>query len=395
MNKKILIINAGSSSIKFKLFEKDTYKVIASGLCERIFVDGKFNVKYGEDKEFNGNAPMPNHTKATEYMLNQLKSLHIIEDFNDIIGIGHSVVLCTPKITSSVVITPDVKADVQSMTKLAPLHNGPELTVINIFEKLLPHATQVASFDNTFHSTIPLVNYTYPIDQNVAQKYAIRRYGFHGNSYRYITRRMADILKIKNPNLVVCHLGNGASICAIKEGKSYDTSMGLTPLEGVMMGTRSGSVDPSIATYLMREGMNVEQIDNLFNKESGLKGVFGSPDMREVVAAYEKNDTNAKLAFDMYVNRVVEYILRYANELENKVDALVFTAGVGENSMFLVKNVIKQIKLLKLEVDEKKINEKYSDYKLVSASSSIYPIYCVRTDEELMIAQDVISKIDK
>jgi acetate kinase len=395
MNKKILIINAGSSSIKFKLFEKDTYKVIASGLCERIFVDGKFNIKYGEGKEFDGNAHMPNHTKATEHMLNQLKVLHIIEDFNDIIGVGHRVVLCSPHITNSAIITSGVKADIQSMTKLAPLHNGPELTVIDIFEKLLPHATQVASFDNTFHSTIPPVNYTYPIDQKIAQKYAIRRYGFHGNSYRFIAKRMASILKTKNPNLIVCHLGNGASICAIKKGKSYDTSMGLTPLEGVMMGTRSGSVDPSIATYLMREGMSVDQVDNLLNKESGLKGIFGSPDMREVTSAYEKNDSRAKLAFQMYVNRVVEYILKYANELENKVDALVFTAGVGENSMFLVKNVIDQIKLLKLKIDEKKINEKYSDFKLISASSSIYPIYCVRTDEELMIAQDVISKIDK
>jgi acetate kinase len=392
MSKKILIINAGSSSIKFKLFEKVNYHVIASGLCERIFVDGQFTMKYGDNKVFQTNTPMPDHTKATEYLLNQLKDLHVIEDFNDIIGVGHRVVLCTPKITSSVAITPIVKADIQSMTKLAPLHNGPELTVIDIFEKLLPHAMQVASFDNTFHATIPPENYTYPINQEIAKKYAIRRYGFHGNSYRFITKRMSALLNKQNPNLIVCHLGNGASVCAIKEGKSFDTSMGLTPLEGVMMGTRSGNVDPSIVTYLIREGMSVDQVDNLLNKESGLKGVFGSPDMREVSSAYEKNNKNAQLAFTMYANRVVEYILKYANELENKVDALVFTAGVGENSTFLIQHVVNKIKLLELKLN-KNLNEKYDDYKLISDTSSTYPIYCVRTDEELMIAQDVISNL--
>jgi acetate kinase len=282
MSKKILIINAGSSSIKFKLFEQAEYKVIASGLCERIFVDGQFSVKYGNNQEFESKTQMSNHTQATEYLLNQLKQLHIIEDFNDIIGVGHRVVLSSPNITSSVKITPSVKADIQTMVKLAPLHNGPELTVIEIFEKLLPHAVEIASFDNTFHATIPAVNCTYPIDQETAKKYKVRRYGFHGNSYRFITKRMASLLNKKEPNLIVCHLGNGASICAIKNGKSHDTSMGLTPLEGVMMGTRSGSIDPSIAIYLIREGMSVDQVDNLFNKSSGLKGLFGSPDMRDV-----------------------------------------------------------------------------------------------------------------
>jgi acetate kinase len=259
----------------------------------------------------------------------------------------------------------------------------------------LPHATSVASFDNTFHLTIPEHNYVYPIDPTVASKHAIRRYGFHGNSYRFITIQMQKILNKNSVNLIVCHLGNGASISAIKDNKSYATSMGLTPLEGLIMGTRCGDIDPSIPVYLSRQGLKIDEIDSILNKKSGVQALCGSSDMRDVSSKYESNDSKAILAITMYANRVARYIVDYANQLENKIDALVFTAGVGENSMFTVKQIIDKVKLISLELDEQVINNKYESYKLISAKNSALPIYCVRTNEELMIAQDVNEFINK
>ncbi|MDR3257701.1 MAG: acetate kinase [Mycoplasmataceae bacterium] len=395
MSKKIIVINAGSSSIKFKIFEENTYKVIASGLCERIFVDGHFSMKFDDNQSLDLDSAMPNHTKAIECVLEQLKKHKIITDFNEIVGVGHRVVLAGSEITSSVETTDFVKQKIREHIKLAPLHNEPELTVIEIFEKLLPHAISVASFDNTFHATIPPVNYIYPIDQSIAEKYAIRRYGFHGNSYRYINMQMQTILKKDKVNLIVCHLGNGASITAIKQSESYATSMGLTPLEGLMMGTRCGDIDPSIPIYLARQGMKNDEIDNMLNKKSGVQGLSKTSDMRDLQAKCKANDSMAKLTMDMYARRVAKYIVDYANQLEDKVDAIVFTAGIGENSAFVVKHIIDNVKLVKLVLDENSLSNKYGDYKLVSSSDSHYPIYCVRTDEELMIAQDVEGMISK
>jgi acetate kinase len=389
MNKKIVVINAGSSSIKFKIFEQENLKVIASGLCERIFVDGHFNMKFGNDQMVDLNVPMPNHTAAIETALEQLKTNQIITDFNEIVGVGHRTVLGGAEIKESMETTAWVKEKIREHIKLAPLHNEPELTVIEIFEKLLPHAVSVASFDNTFHLTMPKHNYVYPIDQKVAKEYAIRRYGFHGNSYRFITIQMQKILKKDRVNLIVCHLGNGASITAIKDNKSYATSMGLTPLEGLIMGTRSGDIDPSIPIYLSRQNISIDEIDNLLNKKSGVQALCGSSDMRDVQSKYDHHDEDAILAMSMYANQVARYIVDYANQLQNQVDALVFTAGIGENSAFTVKQIVGRIHLIKLKLDEKVVANKYDQYKLISTNDSGYPIYCVRTDEELMIAQDV------
>lgn len=275
------------------------------------------------------------------------------------------------------------------------MHNEPELIVIEIFEKLLPQVVSVASFDNTFHLTIPKHNYIYPIDQKTAKDYAIRRYGFHGNSYRFITLQMQKVLKKNQVNLIVCHLGNGASISAIKENKSYATSMGLTPLEGLIMGTRSGDIDPSIPIYLARQNMSNDTIDNMLNKKSGVQALCGSSDMRDVQSKCNAHDENAILAITMYANQVARYIIDYANQLQNRVDALVFTAGVGENSMFTIKQIIDKIHLIKLELNDDALQSKYDEYKLISTNASNYPIYCVRTDEELMIAQDVNKFIKK
>ncbi|GHU47128.1 acetate kinase [Bacilli bacterium] len=360
MSKKILVINAGSSSIKFKLFNAENYLVEASGMCERIFVDGHFTMKFN-DQKIDFDASMNNHTEATEIILNELTKNKLVTDINEIIGVGHRVVLAGEKYSTSMAITSEVKSAIRDHIKLAPLHNEPELTVIEIFEKKLPHAINVASFDNTYHSTIPKINYTYAIDQTIAKKYAIRRYGFHGNSYRFIALKCAEILKKPNPNLVVCHLGNGASICAIKEGKSHNTSMGLTPLEGIIMGTRSGDIDPSIPVYLMREKMDVKQIDSMLNKSSGILGLVGSSDMRDVFTLYNKNDEKALLAVGMYSKKIAEYIIRYINDLDNKVDAIVFTAGVGENSGFIIDKIVNDVKIIKLAIDQDKLNEKYNE----------------------------------
>ncbi|GHU30658.1 acetate kinase [Bacilli bacterium] len=360
MSKKILVINAGSSSIKFKLFNATNYQVEASGLCERIFVDGHFSMKFASQK-VDFNASMPNHTQATEIILNELTKNRLVTDINEIVGVGHRVVLAGEKYSTSMVITSEVKKAISNHIKLAPLHNEPELTVIEIFEHKLPNAVNVASFDNTYHATIPKVNYTYAIDQTIAKKYAIRRYGFHGNSYRFIALKCAEIMNNPKPNLVVCHLGNGASVCAIKEGKSHNTSMGLTPLEGIIMGTRSGDVDPSIPIYLMREKMEIKQIDDLLNKKSGILGLTGHSDMRDVFAAYDKKEAKAILAVDMYSKKIAEYIIRYVNDLDNKVDGIVFTAGVGENSGFIIDKICKDVKIIKLITDQQKLSEKYSD----------------------------------
>ncbi|MDR0986062.1 MAG: acetate kinase [Mycoplasmataceae bacterium] len=392
MSNKLLIINAGSSSVKFKVFEAETKKVITSGLCERIFVDGHFEMKFN-DKKIELNYAMPSHTEAINCILEQLKNNNIINDFSEIIGVGHRVVLAGEKISESCETTEQVKQAVKDHIKLAPLHNEPELKVVEIFEKLLPKAVSVASFDNAYHLTIPVQNYTYAIDKNVAKKYEIRRYGFHGNSYRFINKRMSIILNKNDLNLIVCHLGNGASMCAIKNGKSFDTSMGLTPLEGLVMGTRCGDVDPSMSIYLIRQGMKPDEVDALFNKKSGLLGLTGTSDMRDITSKYESNDQDAKLAVHIYANRVASYIIKYANELENDVDAIVFTAGVGENSTFIIQQIINKVKLINLKLSNESLNKKYDDYKLISDKASTYPIYCVRTDEELMIAEDLLKII--
>jgi acetate kinase len=394
MDKKIVIINAGSSSIKFKIFRETDYLVIASGLCERIFVDGHFTMKFHDDQSVDLNYDMPNHSEAIKCVLEQLKKNNIVTDFNEIVGVGHRAVLGGSEITESMETTSWVKDKIREHIKLAPLHNEPELKVIEIFEKLLPHAVSVASFDNTFHLTIPEHNYVYPIDQAVAKQHSVRRYGFHGNSYRFITLEMQKVLQKQDVNLIVCHLGNGASISAIKNGKSYATSMGLTPLEGLIMGTRCGDIDPSIAIYLARQNMSIDAIDSLFNKKSGVQALCGSSDMRDVQAKYNQHDPKAILTIDMYANSVAKYIVNYANQLNNQVDALVFTAGVGENSAFTIKQIISKIHLIKLQLDEATLNNKYASYKLISNNQSAYPIYCVHTDEELMIAQDVVKCIN-
>lgn len=390
MTKYILVINAGSSSIKFKVFNAKDLSVIASGLCERIFIDGLFSMKFGE-QTYEFKYAMPSHREAIQCILDNLMKYKIVDDSNNIVGVGHRVVIAGETVTKAIIMNKENMELAAKYNDLAPLHNPAELQVIEIMSHLMPKAVQVGSFDNMFHTSIPPENYTYPIDQKIAKQYKIRRYGAHGNSYRFINLKMQEILQKKDVNLIVCHLGNGASICAIKNGKSYATSMGLTPLEGLIMGTRCGDIDPSIALYLLHCGMNAQQIDDLFNKQSGMEALGGSRDMREIEKLYNQHNPEAILAMKMYVNAISKYILEYANLLEGKVDAIVFTAGIGENSAFVVKNVLDNIKLINLSYDVNQLTKSYTEAKLISSNNSQFKIYCARTDEELMIVKDVVS----
>ncbi len=392
MDKKILIINAGSSSLKYKVFLGKNHKVICYGLCERIGIDGNFKINCLNGKNFKTYEKKINikdHTEAIDLILKQMKTHKIYDKITEFSGIGHRVVNCGTAYTDSVLVNDKCLKVIKDHIPVAPLHNPHELKVIKIFMKKLPKVKNVAAFDNSFHSTIPEINYRYAIDKQLADKWEIRKFGYHGISYKYITKQMEKILHKKQVNLIVCHIGNGASISAIKNSKSYDTSMGLTPLEGLVMGTRCGDMDPSVAVFLMRKGMNDEQIDETLNKKSGLQGLVGSSDVRDVCSKLDKGNKDAKLALTMYVKRIAKYIVSYANELEGKVDAVVFTAGVGENQNYIVNETCKNIKLFNAEINDKKLIEKYNDNILISSNNATYPIYRVRTDEELMIANDV------
>ncbi|WEK83255.1 MAG: acetate kinase [Mycoplasma sp.] len=393
MQNVILVINAGSSSIKFKVFTNDTLTVLGSGQCEKIGNPlGIFTLKVNKD-EFKQEIAIPDHKFGIELMIKELMKHHIINDLKQIKGIGHRIVMGGKKYPDSVLVTPTVLQDLKDYSVLAPLHNPPETKTIEEFQKILPNVPNVTVFDTSFHTTIAPVNH-YAISHELASKYQIYRYGFHGTSYRYIVQKMQKILNKKDVNLVVAHLGNGASISAIKNGKSIDTSMGLTPLEGLVMGTRTGNIDPAVVTYLIRQGFKPEEVDNILNKESGLKGMCGTNDLREIMVKVENGDHNAELAVRMFIKRVAKYLVSFVNELKGKVDAIVFTGGIGEYSCYSVHSILHSIHLFKTDVNDEKMWSSFADYKIVSGPKATYPIYIIHTDEELMIAQDV-KKITK
>lgn len=395
MTEKILIINAGSSSIKFKVYDYELLTEIASGLCERIFVDGFIKIKYNTDLVWEQNIDMPNHDKAIKIVLETLLSLKVIEDLNEIVGVGHRVVQGGTEYDKSTIIHEKDIEKIDKYSKLAPLHNKPELDVVKIFQKQIPGAKNVAIFDTSFHTTIPQLNYDYCLDRETTKKYGIKRYGYHGTSYRYINQKMEEILGKKELNLVVCHLGNGASICAIKDGNSYNTSMGLTPLEGLVMGTRCGDIDGATALYLQRQGLSINEVENEFNKKGGLKGLCGYSDGRDVDAKIKEGNKLAIMAREIQIQRIADYIVKYINQLENKVDAIIFTAGIGENDRTLTVEVSNKIFTHKIDIEPNKVNEKYNDYILMTTKNSDIAVYKVRTNEELMMAIDTKNLIAK
>ncbi|USS93914.1 acetate kinase [Fructilactobacillus ixorae] len=390
---KIIAVNAGSSTLKFKLFEMPAEQMLAEGVIERIALpDAHVEIKYGDGQKYEQVTTVADHEAAIQILLEQLLDLNIINDYNEINGVGHRVVAGGEYFDHSVVITPDVLKKMESLSELAPLHEPANVLGIKAFQKVLPNVISVAVFDTAFHATLPEQNYLYSLPYEYYEKYRARKYGAHGISYRYVSRRAAEILgkPVENLKLIVMHLGAGASICAIKGGQSYDTSMGFTPLTGVTMATRSGDVDPSLLAYVMqKEGMSdIEEMIDVLNKQSGLLGISGvSADMRDVEVAQTDNH-RAKVAREIYINRIVRYIGAYLAELGG-ADAIVFTAGVGENSITVRQEVADQLHYFGIGVDPEKNNVRGVERDLSAPDSKIKTLL-VPTNEELMIVRDVV-----
>ena len=390
---KMLCVNAGSSSLKFQLFEMPEEKVIISGYIEKIGLPDSFwNTKINGEK-IRGEKYLKDHTDAVEVLIDELLKHKAVKSLDEIKGVGHRVLHGGEKYSDSVIITDEVIDDIKELTKLGPLHHPGNLAGIEAMKKALPNVPMVAVYDTAFHQTMPKENYLYPVPYEWYTNYGVRKYGFHGTSHKYITEQMKKTLKKEDANLIICHIGSGASISAIKDGKCFDTTMGITPLDGLMMGTRSGSVDPSILEYVCKEsGMDISEVTNSLNKKSGLLGISGYSDSRDVEQAAGAGEEMAKLAIEMYNQRVAKYIADYYIELEGKVDAIVFTAGVGENGFAFRKDIINRLAPIGLSIDDEK-NEEIASFKekhegVISDKNSKIKVYVVPTNEELMIVRD-------
>ena len=387
---KILSVNAGSSSLKFQLLEMPAQTVITKGLVERIgFNDGVFNIKF-EDQKIEKVLPIKDHSVAVHLLLEALLDLKIVKNYDEISGVGHRVVHGGEKFDRSVVITDEVLAEIDALSELAPLHNPAHVLGIKAFMKELPHAVPVAVFDTAFHQTMAEDAYLYPVKYDWYKKYGVRKYGFHGTSHQYVAKQCAKLMKkpLEETKMITIHLGNGGSLTAIKGGHSVDTSMGFTPLAGIMMGTRSGDIDPAVLPFVMaKENLTVDQAVNALNKESGLYGVSGeSSDMRDILKLVAQKDERAMTAFNLYVKRICDYIGAYYIYLGG-VDALVFTAGIGENSTPVRKAIVDRLGVLGIQLDDE-ANQVMGEEQLISTPDSQIKVFAIPTNEELMIAED-------
>lgn len=391
---KIISINAGSSSLKFSLFEMENESVIASGIFERIGIEGSgYTIKYNGQK-ISEEMVLNNHTDAVKALLDKLIALEIIRSLDEIKGVGHRIVHGGSKYSSSVFINDKVIEDISNFREFAPLHNPAHLLGINAFREAIPDVPMVAVFDTAFHQSMDPISYIYPVPYRWYEEYSVRKYGAHGTSHRYVTNEVKKILKKDSFKLISCHIGSGGSICAIKDMKCVDTSMGFTPLAGIMMGTRSGDIDSSIIPYVMeKEGKNAGEVVDDLNKVSGVYGLSEySSDMRDIVAKCAEGDSKAILARDKYVRRVVDYIAQYYVLLEG-CDIIVFTAGVGENNSEIRKEICDKLACLGVKVDLEENKKRGEVIKLSTADSKIL-VYVIPTDEELMIAKDTLELIN-
>lgn len=390
---KILSVNAGSSSLKFQLYEMPEEKVLISGYIEKIGLEDCFwTVKINGEKIKSAKF-LKNHTEAVEVLIDELFKNNVIESLDEIKGVGHRVVHGGEKYSDSVLITDEVIRDIKELTKFASLHHPGNLAGIEAMKKALPSVPMVAVFDTAFHQTMPKENYMYPVPSEWYTENGVRKYGFHGTSHKYITNVMQERLGREDVNLIICHIGSGASISAIKNGKCYDTTMGLTPLAGLMMGTRSGDIDPSIIEYIAKErNLTVAEVNNELNKKSGLLGISGYSDCRDVEVAIKENNEDAILAIKMYNNRIVKYIAEYFLELDGNVDAIVFTAGVGENGFDVRSAVLNKLSPLGIKLNAE-VNDKTASFRelkeaKISADDSKVDVFVIPTDEEIMIVRD-------
>lgn len=390
---KIMIINSGSSSLKFKLFNNETHETLASGIIERIGIHGsKIKVKYGDGQKYELDHEITNHLQGIELLLNVLKELNLIADLSEIKGIGHRVVAGGEYFSQPVVVDNDVIAKIKELAELAPLHNPANLNGIKAFRKYLPNALSVAVFDTAFHQTLPQENYMYSTPYEWYEKYGVRRYGAHGISHEYVARKAAELMgrPFEDLKLITCHLGAGASITAVKHGRSFDTSMGFTPLSGIQMATRAGDVDISLANYIMKK-LDVQSMSDmvyLLNEKSGFLGVSGvSADMRDVEDAAATGNMRAELAIKLFYNSILRYVGQYITEMGG-VDGIVFTGGIGENSPETSEEIMKRLAYMGVTINEAE-NKKRGAETIISGPDSTVTVMRIPTDEEYMIAQHV------
>ena len=390
----ILSINAGSSSLKFTGFDMPSEKVLISGAFERIGVgDSFYTVKINGEK-IKKEVPLKSHEDAVKILTEELINYNIVKDLSEIKGVGHRVVHGGDKYATSTIVTEDVTNTIRELFHLAPLHNPANLMGIEAFQEYIPKAPNVAVFDTGFPQSMPEESYTYAIPYEWTKKYGARKYGFHGISHEYLTETMKKELGKEDVNLITCHLGNGSSIFAIKDGKCYDTSLGFSTNSGLIMGTRCGDVDTFMIPYIMKEsGKSLEEVINILNKESGLLGVSGvSSDSRDIEDGIKEGNERCILAQKLFVNRVVGYIAKLWCELQD-VDAICFAGGIGENSIMTRKQIIDKLSPLGITLDEE-ANDVRGEFRLISKEGSKIPCYIVPTDEEVMIARDTYELID-
>lgn len=397
---KILVLNCGSSSIKYKLYNMDDHSVIAAGGAERIGLDGAFvkvTMPDGEKKKIMHD--MPDHKEGVNFVFSLLTDPEIgaIKSLDEIDAVGHRIVQGGDLFEKSVIVDESVERGIESLCDLAPVHNAGHLKGIRAVDKLMPDVPQVCVFDNAFHSTMPDYAYLYAVPYELYEKYHVRRYGFHGTSHRYVSQRVCEFLgrDISTQRIITCHIGNGASVTAVKFGKCVDTSMGLTPLAGVMMGSRSGDIDASAVTYIMEKlGLQPQEMAEYLNKQSGVLGISGvSSDMREVEAAAADGNSRARLALDMYCYRIKKYIGAYAAAMGG-VDIIVWTAGVGENQTDVREDSCKGLEFLGIKIDHEANNTQGKE-AVISAPDSKVTVCVIPTDEELMIAKDTMALLQK
>ena len=392
---KILSVNAGSSSLKFTLFEMKDESVIISGVFERIGLDNSFYKIKINGETIKEELELSNHTEAVNILLNKLIDLNIINSYNEIKGVGHRILHGGEKYSQSVLINDDVIESIKELTPLGPLHHPGEIAGILALKEVLPEVPMVAVYDTAFHQTMDEEAYLYAVPYEWYENYKVRKYGFHGTSHKYIAETVKKILDKENFRLISCHIGSGGSICAIKDGKCVDTSMGFTPLAGIMMGTRSGDIDPSIIPYVMeKEGKSASEIIEDLNKKSGVLGLSQiCSDMRDLVSACDEENTQAIMTKNKYVRRVVDYIAEYY-VLLGGCDILVFTAGVGENNIAIRREICEKLSCLGVKIDLDLNNIRGEEARISTDDSSIL-VYTIPTNEELMIARDTLRLMNR
>ncbi|MBE5923864.1 MAG: acetate kinase [Lachnospiraceae bacterium] len=393
----IFVVNCGSSSLKYQLIDSDSEQVVAKGLCERIGIDGRLTHSPAGKDKYESDKPMPDHKSAVSFVLEALTdSEHgVINELSEIGAVGHRIVHGGEKFASSVVITDEVIKAIEECNDLAPLHNPANLIGISACRELMPNTPMVAVFDTAFHQTMPAKAYMYGVPFDYYDEYKVRKYGFHGTSHSFVSKRLLQLLGKENgeSKVIICHLGNGSSITAVKNGESVDTSMGFTPLDGLIMGTRSGSIDPAVVQFLAGKlNKSIDEVLTILNKKSGVEGISGvSSDFRDLEAAANDGNERAELALEMFAYRAALYIGSYVAAL-NGVDGIAFTAGIGENNITMRRKIMGYLNYLGINLDEE-ANSKRGEELMISTTDSKVKVYVIPTNEELAIARETLALI--